>query len=115
MLNRLELIGHLGDDPKKIIFDNGVAITKANIAVTEKWKNSAGEPQEKTDWFSLLFPSKATDTVTRYLHKGSKIFIDGKMSSRTYEKEGQTHYAWEVIVHRFIFLDPPATAKQENI
>ena len=71
------LIGYLGKDPEMKYIAGGTPITTFTIASTERWKNSAGGPQEHTEWFNLKVFGKRAAIITEHLHKGSRIFLEG--------------------------------------
>lgn len=100
MLNQCSFIGNLGADPEVRSFANGGRICNLRLAVTEKWKSKDGEKKEKTEWVSVVINSDGLVTVAeRYLRKGSKIFIQGKLSTRKWsDQSGQDRYSTEVVV-----------------
>lgn len=100
MLNQCSFIGNLGADPEVKSFANGGRLCNLRLAVTEKWKNSAGERQEKTEWVSVsIFSDGLVGVAERYLRKGSKIFIQGKLSTRKYQaQDGSDRYSTEIVL-----------------
>jgi len=101
MLNQVQLIGHLGQDPEVKHLTNGKLAT-FTLATTEKWKDAKGIKQEKTEWHRVTIFNEALVTVAaNYLHKGSKVFIQGRLSTDQYEQDGQTHYATKIILPNF--------------
>ena len=72
------LIGYLGKDPEMRYTPGGTAIATFTIASTERWKNSAGEPQEHTQWFNIKAFGKRAEVIAEHLHKGSRIFLEGR-------------------------------------
>lgn len=104
-LNKVMLIGNLGRDPEIRYSQQGVAVVNFSIATSEQWtdKNS-GEKQEKTEWHRVVAFRKPAEILEKYLSKGSQVYIEGKLQTRTYEKDGQTHYITEVVVDDFVFL-----------
>jgi single-strand DNA-binding protein len=104
-LNRVMLIARLGRDPEMKYTQQGTAICNMTIATSESWTDkSTGEKQEKTEWHRCVSFGKQAEVLGKYLVKGSKVYIDGKLQTRQYEKDGQTHYATEIVVHEFTFL-----------
>lgn len=100
MLNQCQFIGNLGSDPETRSFQNGGKVCNLRLAVTEKWKNSAGERQEKTEWVSVaIFGEGLAGVAERYLRKGSKVFVQGKLSTRKWQDQsGQDRYSTEVVL-----------------
>jgi single-strand DNA-binding protein len=110
-LNKVMLIGRLGRDPEIRYSQQGTAMVNFSIATSEQWtdKNS-GERQEKTEWHNIKVFGKQAEVCEKYLSKGSQIYIEGRLQTRNYEKDGQTHYMTEIIVREFQFLG----SKQDN-
>lgn len=101
MLNQCSFIGNLGADPEIRSFQSGGRVANLRLAVTEKWKDRAtGEKKEKTEWISIVVKSDGLVTVVeRYLRKGSKIFVQGKLSNRKWQDQaGNDRYSTEVVV-----------------
>lgn len=100
MLNQCQFIGHLGADPESRSFQNGGKVCNFRLAVTEKWKNRDGERQEKTEWVSVaVFGDGLAGMAERYLRKGSKVFISGKLSTRKWQDQsGADRYSTEVVL-----------------
>src|SRR5690348_2265580 len=99
MLNRIFLIGNLGRDPEMNYTEKGTAITKFSLAVSRTQRNKeTGENQKETEWFNIVTWEKLAETCNNYLHKGSKVFIEGRMQSHKYtDKNGVERTAWDVI------------------
>src|SRR5690606_6700700 len=94
MLNKRSFIGHLGADPTIRSTQDGKEIASLSIGVSEKWKDRNGEKQEKTEWVRVsVFNEGLVGVIKNYLHKGSKIYIEGKMQTRKYtDKDGVEKY-----------------------
>lgn len=104
MLNQCSFIGHLGADPKTSSFQNGGKVCNLRLAVTEKWKSKdTGEQKERTEWVSVVLQSDGLISVAeRFLRKGSKIFVQGKLYTRKYQDQsGNDRYSTEVRVGGF--------------
>jgi single-strand DNA-binding protein len=107
MLNKIMLIGNLGKDPDMSYTEAGVAITKFSLAVNRRYKSQSGERKEETTWFNVVAFNQLAETMNTYLHKGSKVYIEGRMNSRKYtDKEGVERTAWEVTASEMQMLDP---------
>ncbi len=110
-LNKVMLIGNLGRDPEIRYSQQGTAMVNFSIATSEQWNDkNTGEKQEKTEWHRIVAFRKPAEILEKYLSKGSKIYIEGRLQTRNYEKDGQTHYTTEIVVREFQFLG----GKQEN-
>jgi len=103
-INKVMLLGHLGKDPEIRALQSGMNVANANIATTERRKID-GEWQDQTEWTRLVFWDKLADVAGQYLHKGSKIFIEGKLKTRSYEQNGETKFITEVHVNDLVMLD----------
>ena len=111
MVNKITLLGNLGQDIEIITFDNGNRIAKTSLATTEYWKDKkTGEKKAHTEWHNLVFSGNLVDLANKYLQKGSKLYVEGKVSYRNYEKDGEKRYFTEIAVRDMKFLDP----KQSN-
>ena len=108
MFNQISLIGNLGRDPEMSYLPSGTAVTKFTLAVNRRQRNKeGGERQEETDWFHIVAWEKLAEICNNYLHKGSKVFIQGRMQSHKYtDKNGVERIVWEVIANELEMLDP---------
>ena len=104
-LNKAMIIGHLGRDPKETITSNGISIVNFSVATSESWtdKNS-GEKQERTEWHRVVAFGKPAESINKYMKKGSQIYIEGRLQTRSWERDGQTHYTTEIVAQNFQFL-----------
>ena len=105
-LNKVMLIGRLGQDPEIRYTQSGSSVANINIATNENWTDKNGEKQERTEWHSLVLWGKLADLAQSYLKKGSQIFAEGRIQTRDWEDDkGQKHYRTEVVVTTLQFLD----------
>ncbi|MEY3123344.1 MAG: hypothetical protein RI993_2169 [Pseudomonadota bacterium] len=104
MLNRIQLIGYLGSDPEIRYTQQGEAITRTRIATSENWKDKAGVKQERTEWHNVVFFGKLAEITDEYLKKGSLVYIEGRLQTRSWDKEGETRYATEVVADNMKML-----------
>ncbi len=103
--NKVQLIGHLGNDPEIINLESGKKIAKFSIATNESYKNEKGEKVEDTQWHNLVAWNKTAEIAEKYLKKGKEIVVEGKLSSRSYDdKEGVKRYVTEIVVQEFLML-----------
>jgi single-strand DNA-binding protein len=105
-LNRCTFIGNLGQDPTIRYFPNGDAVCNVSIGVNESWKDrETGEKKERVEWVNLVFMKKLAEVVGQYLKKGSKVYVEGRMRTREWEKDGVKRYTTEIIVQDMQMLD----------
>ncbi len=114
-LNKVMLIGNLGADPEIRSFQNGGKVANLRIATSEQWKDKAtGERKEKTEWHTVaIFSEGLVSVVERYLKKGSKVFVEGKLQTRKWQDQnGQDRYSTEIVIQglggTLTMLDGPA-------
>ena len=97
-LNRVTIMGHLGQDPEVKYTQSGNAVANFSVAAAEKWKDKSGEPQEHTEWFRVSAWGKLAEICGQYLTKGAAVYIEGKLRTRKWQdKDGQDRYTTEVI------------------
>ncbi len=107
MLNKIMLIGNLGKDPDLSYTPSGKAIAKFSLAVSRRRRDESGEQREETQWFNIVAWERLAETCNNYLHKGSKVYIEGRMTSRKYtDKDGVERTAWEVTATDMEMLTP---------
>lgn len=99
-LNKVELIGNLGQDPEVRYMPNGGAVANLTIATSETWKDKqTGEKKEKTEWHRVAIFGKLAEIAGEYLRKGSKVFIEGSLQTRKWQDQaGQDRYTTEIVV-----------------
>lgn len=114
MLNKIMLIGNLGRDPEMSYLQSGKAITKFTLAVNRRSKDPAtGERREETQWFNIIAWEQRAEFCNSYLHKGSKVYLEGRMTSRKYtDKDGAERTIWEVTAENVELLDPKGAQDQ---
>ncbi|HHZ8772851.1 TPA: single-stranded DNA-binding protein [Pseudomonas aeruginosa] len=96
--NKVELAGFLGDAPDVRYLPDGTATATVRLATTKRWKDKqTGEPKERTEWHRVVFFKRTAEVAGEYLGKGSHIFVDGELRTRSYEKDGETRYITEVV------------------
>jgi single-strand DNA-binding protein len=107
MLNKIMLIGNLGRDPEMSYTPSGKAVTKFTVAVSRRWTDrESNERREETTWFNVVAWDRLAETCTQYLHKGSKVYLEGRMTSRKYtNKDGVEMTAWDVNLTDMQMLD----------
>jgi|TARA_X000000950_G_scaffold282943_1_gene382760 single-strand DNA-binding protein len=105
-LNKVMLIGHLGDEVKMHHFDGGGSIARISLATNESYTNkNSGEKINNTEWHNLVAKNKVAEIFEKYLSKGDKIYVEGRIKSRKWQNEsGEDRYTTEIIVNEFTFL-----------
>lgn len=111
MINKVILIGHLGRDPELKTLESGKTFGRISLATSESYKDKNEEWQEVTEWHNLILWNDAATRAQKMLKKGSLIYVEGKLATRSWQDdEGTTRYATEVRVNLFRSLDKkPAT------
>lgn len=112
MLNKIMLIGNLGRDPDLNYTQNGKAVAKFSLAVSRKRRDpESGEQHEETTWFNIVAWERLAETCNSFLQKGSKVYIEGRMTSRKYtDKDGIERTVWDVIASDMEMLTPKGAA-----
>ena len=105
-INKVILVGNLGQDPEVKYTAGGAAVTTLSIATSESWKDKdTGEDQDKTEWHRVVLWRRLAEIAGEYLKKGSKVYIEGQLQTRKWEQEGQTRYTTEIVARDIQFLD----------
>lgn len=104
-LNRVTLIGNVGKDPEIKTFASGNKVASITLATSERYKDRNGEQKEDTEWHSVQAFGKLADIVERFVHKGSLLYLDGKIRTRSYEADGRTVYRTEILADHIQMLD----------
>lgn len=105
-VNKVILIGNLGSDPEVRYMSNGFAVAKINIATTNFWKDTqTGENQEKTEWHRVVLYNRLGEITKEYLHKGSKVYIEGSLRTNKWkDQDGNDRYVTEIIANNMQML-----------
>lgn len=104
MINKCILIGNLGADPEIRYTESGTAVASFNVATTEKWKGKDGQMQEQTEWHKIVAWKRLAEICGEYLTKGSRVYIEGKLQTRQWEKDGQKMYTTEIVAREMKML-----------
>ncbi len=106
-VNRVTLIGNLGNDPDIRYTASGAAVANISLATTASWRDKeSGEQQERTEWHRVIFFSQLAEIVGKYLRKGSKVYIEGRLQTRKWQdKEGNDRYTTEIVAKEMQMLD----------
>jgi single-strand DNA-binding protein len=104
-VNKVILVGRLGKDPEVRNLDNGATVANFTIATSESYKDkTSGEKKEITEWHNIVLWRGLAEISQKYLHKGDMVYIEGKLRTRSWEKEGVTRYTTEVIADNMTML-----------
>jgi len=103
--NRVQLIGHLGQDPEIKTLESGKKVANFTIATNDSFKNNEGQKVEETTWHNIVAWNGLAERAARYLKKGKEVAIDGRLVYKSYEdKKGMTRYVTEIVLNDMLFL-----------
>ncbi|WP_372779275.1 single-stranded DNA-binding protein [Litorivivens sp.] len=106
-INKVILIGNLGQDPETRYMPSGGAVTNVTLATSETWKDkTTGQPQERTEWHRVVFFNRLGEIAGEYLKKGSKVYVEGSLRTRKWQgQDGQDRYTTEIVASEMQMLD----------
>ena len=106
-VNKVILVGNLGNDPEHRVLPSGGAVTNVSIATSETWKDkNTGQQQERTEWHRVVFFNRLAEIAAEYLRKGSKVYIEGSLRTRKWQDQsGQDRYTTEIVGNEMQMLD----------
>ena len=105
-VNKVILVGNLGNDPEVRYTPSGTAIANISVATSDSWKDkNTGERQERTEWHRVVFFSRLAEIVEQYLKKGSKVYVEGRLQTNSWEKDGVKRYTTDIIASEMRMLD----------
>jgi single-strand DNA-binding protein len=114
-MNKIMLIGNLGRDPELQVTPDGTPVTKFSLAVNRVTKTSSGERKEETEWFNIVAWRQLAETCEKYLHKGSKVFVEGRLSQRKYtDREGIQRTSIDVTITDMEMLTPKSASSSSE-
>ena len=115
-VNKALIVGHLGSDPEGRLFENQNAVCNFSVATSESWKDkTTGQQQERTEWHRIVVYGKLAEICTKYLKKGSKVFIEGQLRTRKWQdKDGRDCYTTEIVARDVQMLDSRKGVYDEN-
>ena len=112
MVNRVTLVGRLGRDPETKFTGAGQAVANFSIATDETYKDKNGARQKRTEWHRIIVWGKQAEIAQQYLKKGALIFIEGRIQSREWEKDGEKHRSFEIVSSNFRMLEAKKNGTQ---
>jgi single-strand DNA-binding protein len=113
-VNKVIIVGRLGQDPEVKVLENGNTVANLSVATSETWKDKQGEKQEKTEWHRLVAFGKTGELVGEYLKKGSQAYFEGKLQTRSWDKDGEKRYTTEVVVNQVQFLSKKSEGSSQS-
>ena len=109
-MNKMMVIGNLGGDPEMRYTPSGQAVTSFSVATNYKYTTADGESRDETEWFRVSAWGRLAETCNQYLTKGRKVFVEGRLKSRTYEtRDGQTRFSNDIFATDVKFIDTPGS------
>jgi len=103
-VNKAILVGRIGKDPEDHETSAGKKVTRLSIATSENWKDKDGVKQERTEWHRVICWDKLAEVCMKYVRKGDQVYVEGKIQTRSWEKDGEKKYATEIIATNITFL-----------
>ena len=106
-INKVILVGNIGQDPETKFMPSGGAVTNVSVATSESWKDkNTGQPQERTEWHRVVFFNRLAEIAGEYLKKGSKVYVEGSLRTRKWQgQDGQDRYTTEIVASEMQMLD----------
>lgn len=113
-INKVILVGNLGNDPETRYMPSGGAVTNISVATSETWKDKqTGQPQERTEWHRVVFFNRLAEIAGEYLRKGSKVYVEGSLRTRKWQDQsGNDKYTTEIVASEMQMLDSRGGAQQ---
>ena len=114
-INKVILVGNLGNDPEVRYMPNGNAVANISLATSDSWKDkTSGEQQEKTEWHRVVFFNRLAEIVEQYVKKGSKLYVEGRLQTRSWEQDGVKKYSTEIVASEMQMLYGRAGPQEMN-
>jgi single-strand DNA-binding protein len=103
-VNKVIIIGRLGQDPEMKAISQGATVTRLNVATSENWTDKNGQKQERTEWHRITVWGKLAEICGKYLAKGRQVYVEGRLQTNSYEKNGVKMYSTEIVASTVQFL-----------
>lgn len=114
-LNKVQLIGNTGDAPEVKETPNGAKVATFSLATSREWKDSSGEKQKATDWHNVVAWGKLAEILEKYLEKGKKVYVEGRLTTRSWEAEdGTKRYKTEIVAENVILLSSKGSGDRDE-
>ena len=105
-VNKAIVVGNVGQDPEVRFMPNGNAVANISVATSERWKDkNTGDQQERTEWHRVVFFNRLVEIVEQYVNKGSKLYVEGRLQTRSWEQDGVKRYTTEIVASEMQMLD----------
>lgn len=115
-VNKVILVGNVGKDPETRQMPGGGSVVNLTLATSESWKDkNTGQQQEKTEWHRVVFFNRLAEIVDQYVRKGSKLYIEGSLRTRSWEQDGVTRYATEIVANEMQMLDSRGGSSESSM
>ena len=112
-INKVIIIGNVGQDPETKYMPSGGAVTNLSVATSESWKDKqTGQPQERTEWHRVVFFNRLAEIASEYVRKGSKVYVEGSLRTRQWEQDGVKRYSTEIVASQMQMLDSKSGDQQ---
>lgn len=112
-VNKVILVGRLGQDPEVRYMPNGNAVANISVATSESWKDQQGQQQERTEWHRVVMFRRLAEITGEYLRKGSQVYLEGKLQTRKWQDQnGQDRYSTEIVADQMQMLDSRSGGQQ---
>lgn len=115
-VNKVIIVGRLGQDPESKTLTGGQTVTRMSVATSENWTDKQGQKQEKTEWHKVTAWGKLAEVCSKHLSKGRQVYLEGKLQTDTWEKDGVKHYSTGIVASTVQFLGsaPGATSGPQD-
>lgn len=114
-INKVILVGNVGKQPEIRRVEGGAVVANFSLATTEKYKDKAGNIQEQTEWHNIVCWRSLAERVEKYVAKGSQLYIEGKIRTKEWEKEGVKHYRTEILADNILTLGRKSDSSQASL
>ena len=109
-INKVMIHGNLGADPELRMLPGGIAMLKLRVATNERWVDKDNVKQERVEWHRVTLFGRGAEGLAKFARKGTAVFVEGKLQTSSYEKDGQKHYSTEIIADRVTATGSPRSA-----
>lgn len=114
-VNKAILLGNLGKDAELTYTSGGQAVSKFSVATNRRWQDKNGEWQDETEWHNIVLWGKPAESLTQYLTKGQRVYVEGRIKSRTWEgKDGNKHHATDIVAEQIVLAGSRGSSGEEG-
>ena len=114
-VNKVILVGNVGNDPEVRYMPNGNAVANISVATSDTWKDrNTGDQQDRTEWHRVVFFNRLAEIVEQYVKKGSKLYLEGRLQTRSWEQDGIKRYSTEIVANEMQMLGERATPSSNS-